>query len=213
MTIFRGSTFSCAALVIGSVALAGGGMKQTTTMHNFADASVIDQAEAQLDRMEHGIAMTVKTNGLTPGDAVTMWWVVFNDPGACSSGECGEDDIFNLDPDGNFIENADGTAPMNMDGIEAAKISILRADGKIIDKGGAAEFRGHLPVGDTTEAVLGPGLLDPSGAEVHAVIRSHQQVKPGMSDMMVNSMNGGCDETWPNEPCEDLQFAVFKPSM
>jgi hypothetical protein len=182
-------------------------------MHRFADQSVVADAEATLTRLENGVYMTVNTNELTPGHAVTAWFVVFNKPEDCSGGECGEDDIFNLDVSGNFIENEDGSPPMNMDGIETASISLHRADGMIIDSGGKAEFRGHLPIGDTTEAVFGPGLIDPSKAEIHAVIRSHQEAIPGETNEMINSMNGGCAEEWPNEPCEDLQFAVFKPAM
>jgi len=192
---------------------AGEAVSQTETMHRFSDKSVVANAQANLTRMDHGIYMTVDTVELTPGDAVTAWFVVFNKPKNCSGGECGEDDIFNLDGNGKFIDNADGSPPMNKDGIEAAAISLHRADGLIIDTDGAANFRGHLPIGDTTEAVFGSGLMDAYSAEVHAVIRTHQKPVPGKASEMVSSMNGGCSADWPNEPCEDLQFAVFKPAM
>jgi len=188
-------------------------VSQTEMMHRFSDESVVANAQANLIRMEHGIYMTVDTVELTPGDAVTAWFVIFNKPKNCSGGECGEDDIFNLDGNGKFIDNADGSPPMNNDGIEAAAISLHRADGLIIDTDGAANFRGHLPIGDTTEAVFGSGLMDAYSAEVHAVIRTHQKPVPGKASEMVSSMNGGCSADWPNEPCEDLQFAVFKPAM
>ncbi len=189
------------------------GMMQDTTVHRFEDASVIDGAQAKLVRMDHGVYMELDTHELTPGDAVTMWWVIFNEPGNCTGGECGEDDVLIMDADGNIADSPDGAPPMNMEMWEKAKISLLRADGLVVDSDGKAQFRGHLPVGDTTEAIAGPGLLDAMKAEVHSVIRSHQQVQPGMANAMINSMNGGCSESWPNEPCVDLQFSVFKPAM
>jgi hypothetical protein len=210
--LISGVGFALALSISGPLG-AGENATQTETMHRFSDKSVVANAQGKLTRMDHGIYMAVDTVEMTPGHAVTMWFVLFNKPGNCSGGECGEDDIFNLDAKGKFIENADGSPPMNMKGIEAASISLHRADGLIIDVGGAANFRGHLPIGDTTEAVFGHGLIDAHAAEVHAVIRSHKKVIPGKASEMVSSMDGGCAADWPNEPCEDLQFAVFKPAM
>lgn len=203
------------ALVLCSVGTpsAGEAGTQKEAVHRFSDMSAVAGGQASLMRMDNGIYLNVETVELTPGDAVTAWFVIFNEPGQCSGGECGEDDIVNFNADGSLVVNADGSAPMNMAGIEAAAISVLRADGRIVDTNGAANFRGHLPVGDTSEAVFGPGLLDPHRAEIHTVIRTHQQAVPGKTNEMLNSMNGGCSPDWPNEPCEDLQFAVFKPAM
>ncbi len=216
MTITKTLTAVSAGLALtlfAGVSAVAGEASQKTTVHNFEDASVIDGANATLMRMDSGVYMTIDTVGLTPGHAVTAWFVVFNKPDNCSGGECGEDDIFNLDADGKFILPADGSPPMNMDGIESANISVLRLDGLIIDTDGKANYRGHLPLNDASEAIFGAGLVDAHKAEIHAVIRDHQEPKPGMANEMVNSMNGGCSENWPNDPCVDLQFAVFKPAM
>ncbi len=204
------ATFCTALLPVAAIA---GSAMQETSVHRFADQSVIEGAKAMLTRMDNGVYMTVDTQELTPGDAVTMWWVVFNDPSQCSGGECGEDDVLLMDASGNIADSPDGSVPINPEGWEAAKISILRADGLIIPEGGMASFRGHLPVGDTTEAMGGPGLLDAHKAEVHSVIRTHGKVAPEVQNEAVNSFAGGCDEKWPNAPCEDLQFTVFKPAM
>lgn len=200
-------------LVFGGISTADEHMMgQHQTVHNFADASVIEGAEAVLHRMDHGVQMTLDTSGLTEGNAVTVWWVIFNAPENCSDMACGEDDIFNIDDDGEFILNDDGSNPMNMDGIGGAQISALRADGHVIDEGGAAFFQAHLPIGDTTEAIFGSGLLDSSTvAEIHLVVRDHGAAIPGETDAMINSINGGCADSWPNEPCTDVQFAVFAP--
>jgi len=189
-----------------------GDIKQSTTMHRFEDLSIVENAKAELTRMDQGIYMNVKTNDLSPGHVVTMWYVVFNNPELCSDGECGENDVFNLNADGSFILNDDGSPPMNKEAWDATKLSLLRADGLIVSSDGTAEFRGHLPVGDVTEAIAGPGLLDANKAEVHAVLRDHMEPTPDLLNAMLNSMNAGCGDVFPNDPCVDPQFAVFKPA-
>lgn len=201
------------ALIIGySGVSSAGALIETSTMHLFKDASVIDGTEASLTRLDGGLHIAIDTVGLTAGHAVTAWFVIFNKPGSCSDGECGENDIFNLDGDGKFILNADGSNPMNFDGIETSNISVHRAAGLIIDVDGKASFLGSLVVGDVSDAVFGGGLVDANAAEVHIVLVDHQATIPGSSDVMVNTITGGCSDVWPNEPCKDIQFAVFKPA-
>ena len=199
-----------AMALFGGTAVLSSSSTQSSVMHNFSDASVIDGTEATLIRLDGGVHITIDTVGLSPGHAVTAWFVVFNNPENCSGGECGEDDIFILDGDGKFILNADGTPPVNMDGIKAANISVHRAAGIIIDDSGRSVFMGSLVVGDVSEAIFGGGLVDTHVAEVHIVIRDHKDVIADSANDMVNSLNGGCPGDFPNAPCEDLQFAVFK---
>lgn len=199
-----------AMALFGGVSANAGGAMQTSAMHDFADASEISNTDAALARMGGGLHVTVNTVGLMAGHAVTAWFVVFNNPENCSDGECGENDIFNFDSAGDFVLNADGSPPMNMAGIGAANISVHRADGLIIDVDGSAQFMGSLVVGDVSEVVFGGGLVDAHVAEVHIVLRDHGAAIPSSNNEMTNSLNGGCSGTWPNEPCTDLQFAVFK---
>ncbi len=187
------------------------GVDTTTTVHNFSDASVVKDGTALLTRLKSGVSMEFTTVGLTPQDAVTVWWVVFNAPGQCSDGECGENDIFILDADGEFILNDDGSPPINGAGLEAAQISALRADGHVIDNAGTATFRSRLPVGDVSEAIFGGGLQKPMAAEVHLIVRTHGPAAAGNIDNMLYNVNGGCEGVFPNPPCSDVQFAVFKP--
>ena len=214
MTIKR---FGIAAASIAAVALfasqgaLAGEMETKTAMHRYSDKAVIDDTEATLMRMDHGVSTTVNTVGLKAGDAVTMWWVVFNQPQNCSDAKCGENDVFNLDANEKLILNDDGKPPFNKAAHEAAQISVTYANGHVIDAGGKAKFRGQLPVGDTTQTLFGPGLVDSMKAEIHLVLRTHQQAKPGQVDAMTYTLNGGCAAKFPNEPCEDLQFTVFMP--
>ena len=187
------------------------GMDTETTVHFFEDASEVKDGAAVLTRLKNGAAMRLSTVNLKPKDAVTVWWVVFNEPAMCSDNECGENDIFNLDADGDFILNDDGSPPINGAGVEAAQISVLRADGHVIDESGAARFSSRLPIGDTSEALFGGGLQKPMSAEIHFVVRTHGPAIPGKVDSMLYTVNGGCEGAFPNPPCSDVQFAIFKP--
>ena len=203
-----------AAFAFGNASNVGAnaaGMETETTMQLFEDASVVKDGAAVLTRLKNGAAIRLSTVNLTPKDAVTLWWVVFNEPTMCSENECGEDDIFNLDADGEFILNDDGSPPGNAAGRQAAKISVLRADGHVIDDSGAAQFRSSLALGDVSEALFGEGLQKPMSAEFHFVVRTHGPAIPGKVDSMLYTINGGCEAAWPNPPCTDLQFAIFKP--
>ncbi len=188
-----------------------GSMETMTTVHRFSDEAQVKGAEASLMRSHSGVAMKLSTSELPPAEAITVWWVVFNEPQNCSDQKCGENDIFNLDADEKPILNSDGSDPMNLAAIDAAKISILRADGHVIDKSGDARYAAGLVKGDTSEAIIGPGLLHPISAEIHLVMRSHGPVQPGKLDDMLYSINGGCADKFPNPPCTDLQYAVFMP--
>lgn len=203
-----------AALAFGS-AFSGNvnaeGMETETTVHLFEDASVVKDGAAVLTRLKNGVAMRLSTVDLNPKDAVTVWWVVFDEPTMCSDNECGENDIFNLDSDGKFILNDDGSPPVNGAGVEAAQITVLRADGHVIDESGTAQYSSRLPIGDVSEALFGGGLQNPLSAEIHLVVRTHGPAIPGKVDSMLYGVNGGCEGAFPNPPCSDVQFAVFKP--
>ncbi len=61
------------------------------------------------------------------------------------------------------------------------------------------------------EALFGGGLQKPMSAEIHFVVRTHGPAIPGKVDSMLYTVNGGCEGAFPNPPCSDVQFAVFKP--
>ncbi len=197
-------------LVCMSTAWAGS-METMESVHRFSDKAPVKGAEASLMRSHSGVAMKLSTSELPPSEAITVWWVVFNEPQNCSDQECGENDVFNLGADEKPILNADGSAPMNMAAIDAAKISILRADGHVIDQSGDARYAAGLVKGDTSEAIIGPGLTDPIFAEIHLVVRSHGPAVVGKLDDMLYNINGGCADKFPNPPCVDLQYVMFMP--
>ncbi len=149
---------------------------------------------AQLTAEPFAVSMVFEANELTTGDAVTAWWVVFNQPELCTDQVCGEDDV--LPPPGNT----------------AAGVSVLYADGKVVDTQGKARFASILLPNDTTEAIFGPGLTNPMGAEIHLVLRTHGPMVLELRSEQLSSLNGGCDPEPPNTPCRDVQFAIFAPA-
>lgn len=133
------------------------------------------------------------------GDATTNWWVIFNNPGACSPGddplvpECGEDDVRAF-----FGGNND------------PQIGLHFATGHVA---GSATWKASasLREGDTSGLYFDSSpLLNAETAEVHVVVRSHgdpSNISPGERDDTIRTLFGGCDVN----VCGDPQAAVFPP--
>jgi len=82
-------------------------------------------------------------------------------------------------------------------------LSVQYAAGHVIDEGGAAEFGGHLSVGDTDGVINnGPGLLDATGATVVLVVRDHGPADPGRVSEQIHTF-GTCNPT-----CTDRQMSM-----
>jgi len=168
-------------------------------------------AESTLVRMEHGLYATFTATGLDPGDAVTLWWVIFNKPENCSNGQCGLDDIFLVDESGMMLKDDVGAPQPNVTGRAATEVSQLSGPGAIVDEGGNAKILARLPVGDTNEAQFGSGLLYPMTADVHLVIRTHGPAVPSVVREQLTTEWGGCPEGWPKDPCRNVQIAAHVP--
>lgn len=152
-------------------------------------------AASTLARTPNGVTLTIDTLGLTPGDVYTIWWVVFNQPTACSDGQCMAPDL--SDP--------------------ATMAMVSYATGEIADKTGQASFSATLDVGDIATALdnesgfpfelvePAPGLIEPMSADIHAVIRSHGAALDDPEEQLT-SFNGGC-----NPECFNVQATVHAP--
>jgi hypothetical protein len=126
------------------------------------------------------------------GDATTNWFVVFNEPGECTGGVCGEDDV--------------RAAAL---GSDVAKIGVHFATGHVA---GSSNWRSaaSLREGDLSGVFFGYPLLDARTAEIHVVIRSHgpaANLVPGDLAAAIGSIGGGCAIN----TCGDAQAAEFKP--
>jgi hypothetical protein len=161
---------------------------------------------SSLVRTDAGVSAALHTTGLTPGDAVTLWWVVFNNPEACenpfATSPCGPPDVPNADAQG----------------------SVVHAGGRIVGQEGAAGFGAHLRVGDDSRALVGPGLLDARDALVVLVVKTHGPKIPGLTGEMLHTFAAGCaDQTAPpgaradllgtpgTNDCAEIQLSVHLP--
>lgn len=132
-----------------------------------------------LVRTDAGVSATYHARGLPPGQAVTLWFIVINNPEECESTPCSTADVlFNEDAESDFLFGA----------------------GNIIGKDGRGNFGGSLKVSDVSESgkseigLSAVGLLDPRGAEVHLALHSHGPAFTGqaLSDQ-ISSFLGGCE--------------------
>jgi hypothetical protein len=153
-----------------------------------------DVGTSTLTRTGSGIALDLHTTGLQAGHAVTIWWMVFNHPEACTTGASTTET--SADP---RCGMADMTNP-------AAGLSVLYAAGHVIDEDGVTDFGAYLQEGDTDGALEGMalGLLDAAAADVHLVVRDHGPADPGRVDEQIHTI-GAC-----NPDCHDLQMSVHE---
>lgn len=132
-----------------------------------------------LVRTDQGISASFHSSGLPAGQAVTLWFVVFNNPSACTGG-CGLDDIlFNEAAEGDFLVGA----------------------GNVVGGSGTANFGGHLAVGDISGSAFpeigmpgrSVGLTNPWGAQVGLLVHSHGPKLTGEALVaQLSSFTGGC---------------------
>jgi len=132
----------------------------------------------------------------SPGDATTVWFVVFNHPENCTDGACGEDDVINYFGFGD----------------ESVGVGVHYGSGHI-----AGNNTFHA-AGSLKEGTPGDGepLLDAATAEVHIIVRSHGPAEDllaeGLLGYSLNSYAGGCADLGaiPNV-CGEPQAAIFAP--
>lgn len=152
-----------------------------------------------LTRLDNMILVTLEAEDLTSGNAMTLWFVVFNNPAGCYMvGRCGE-----FDED--FSEA----------GIISAEIGLGNASGNVVKSNGTLEFGGVLRQGysDDHQIIFGAGFgehlltADPDDAEVHLVLQSHGQARGGKKlREQLTYLEANCTPS-----CADVQFSVHKP--
>ncbi|MGF1543891.1 MAG: hypothetical protein ACFB00_05235 [Parvularculaceae bacterium] len=153
--------------------------------------------KATLSRLPTGARLRVRTSGLQPGEAYSVWWVVFNNPGACAPTGCSASDF----------------------ATPAVEASVLNATGRLARDDGSAAFAAFLPIGfihsnpevdpALVRHLFGPGLQNSYTSEIHVVVRSHGPAN-GQVDQ-ISTFNGSCLNAPPALPCFDPQVVVFKP--
>lgn len=134
---------------------------------------------SELIRSPNGIEARYATSGLTPGNAMTLWFIVFNYPEQCAAGAylCTPADLGDTPAQGDF----------------------LVAAGHVI---GGNVFAGSLNAGDNGGSglaeVLGcedctPGLIEPESALVLLAVHDHGPAQSGdVLKAQISSYLGGC---------------------
>lgn len=133
-----------------------------------------------LARDQRGLQATMSSTGLTPGDAVTFWIIMFNNPDGCSTSPCAiPADVLNPDAGADFYW----------------------AGGAVVGPSGRATLRGTLEVGQVehsgkAETGLGDpvALANPAGAEVVLALHSHGPAATGaLLRAQLSTYLGGCE--------------------
>lgn len=182
------SPLIAAAMMVASALSATAAGPSTTQVRLFSDGQVVAGSSASLVRTNAGVGATLSTSGLVHGDVVDMWWVIFNYPENCAGPsavhpfQCGPSDLGN----------------------PAVQASLLLATGRVIDGTSTSTYGAQLKVGDTSNALFGPGLLLPETAHVHLLLNDHGAADPRNLSEQLHSF-GACNPT-----CINVQFAVFE---
>jgi hypothetical protein len=148
---------------------------------------------ATLTRTIAGIHLTADSTMLDAGSAYSLWWIIFNNPGACDPAGCSDADF--------------GTA--------AVEASAMNATGRAVDDTGNATFNAFLPVGfmhtntpsGNGRQLFGPGLQNAADAEIHVVIRSHGPWSGNPEQL--STIGADCLNEASPSGCYDGQAIVF----
>lgn len=142
---------------------------------------MVEGASSTLTRTRNGVNYRVMTSDLEPGNAYTLWIVIFNDTDGCTDG----------------IPGAFSCGPLDV-GSDAARNDMMYAAGLVAGGSGKATFAGRRSVGDLSGSANGPvglaayGLEDPYGAEIHFVVHDHGSMLPEYMPDMIQTIDGGC---------------------
>ena len=162
-----------------SAQIGGAGKRTASPVYTTWDTATAVGRSA-LVRNNNGISATVETSNLPPGQPVTLWFGVFNNPAACATHPCGPSDVAN----------------------PAVQVDFLWGGGNIGGESGNGAFAGHLRVGDVSGSVFiefgtpqaAIGLLDPWSAEIHLLLHAHGPALTGQTlKAQLTSFLGGCE--------------------
>jgi hypothetical protein len=184
----RGKTIGTSlftVFLVAALAMPASAATSRSNVYRFADGTQVSGAWSVVARSDADARMTLRTADLPAGHAVTVWWIIFNEPQNCTHPEgplrCGPGD---LPPFG---------------GDDSAVTSIVYAAGHVVGGSGFATFSGRLATGDTQGALFGPGLVNPTTADIHLIVRDHG---PAQDPSQQIHTFGACNPT-----CTDVQFS------
>ncbi len=197
-----------AALTAGLVAApaqTSSAQRSTSPVVTLPALAPIEGASSTLVRTRSALSARFRTGGLPAGEAFTVWFIVFNNPDACTAPiigltRCGEPDLFN---------------PATMGGA-------FTMGGHVVGSGGPATIAGSLRVGDMRNALtFGPdappafpnALSNPIGAEVILVLLRHGPWTPGSPEQFQTFWACNLPPGPGSTPfgCRETQASVHQP--
>ena len=167
----------------------------------------VEGTSAVLETGPFGAAMAIKSSQLTPGDVMTVWWVVIQNHHICEGELCTPPEVMS-------------------DGIAADAVVSLAAGG-VVDENGNISLASFLPIGEVEGNFFETSFHSPETAEIHLGMQNHGPLDPSIADEMLTSFRAGCtDESLPvfypdtaladgpkgNFNCKTVQFAGFAGS-
>ena len=151
-------------------------------------------ATSTIVRTDGGVTVSVNTNIGGDGTA-TMWWLVWNEPGAC----------FGL------VGVPFRCVPPPAGGPDIPDC-VLFATGVVVGNSGNLNYTGHRSVGDSSNGLFPcDGITEPRDADIHAIVRLHGQTIPGQVDDQIHTFTGACGPGPAFALCSDVQGAVHEP--
>jgi len=153
------------------------------------DTGIIVAGAGTLLRKADGVELRVQMDGLDSNSAYTLWWIIFNNPGACSTGAapalCGLGDLE----------------------VPAVDPAVRNAAAFISSPSGTGNTTAEMDVGAVADGHAGFGQLNDSvGAEIHIVIQTHGRPLVGSVAQQMTIPGAAC-----NKKCEDQFGIVFLP--
>lgn len=184
--MFDRKDLSLLALALLLVPAAAGAAEPTLTQtpieaHSDDPRTPGEGSVSWIVRNDGGIAVRIVTSGLDPESAYTVWAVLFNYPEFCQTTPCTSAD-----------QPQNGGDPK----VESATVF---ADGFLVSDDGVGVIDSGLAVGEA--------LLEPFGAEVHLIVKSHGPADLETVHEQLTTSSGGC----PADGCTDQQFAIHLP--
>ena len=185
-------------LFFGSLGIVYATHDRTRPVQLFFDGSKIEGAWSIVSTNDDGATMNLHTEQLLANHIVTVWWIIFNHPEKCSHGEapfrCGQPDL----------------------SVAAVDASVVYASGDKVKWDGTYNADAVIKKNDVAGALFGHGLTNPTGADIHLVVRDHGKMLQKLTHEQSSTFGGGCSNTPPGtgvpgpNTCVDLQFSVHE---
>ncbi len=155
----------------------------TPTFTKIADGTTVADSSGSIERFDDRVELELITHELAPGNAYSVWMVILNYPSECSQSPCGDNDFGN----------------------EAVGASMLGTAGGVADETGSITLTVIRMTDDLDGTVFGPGLTNPSEAQIGIVLRTHGPAITESLDEQLSTLDGGC----PPNDCADVQSLEF----